>query len=85
MADTRGLVQRLIIGDSYAACVEIGPSPADVELLSVDRITVDDDDVVALRSSIVDALAAAFAARREVLVSHGDTDGRITSLSLKPA
>ncbi len=87
MATTTGLVQKLTIlpGSSVSmACVWIGPTPSDTELLSVQRSSTDASQVGAFKNSIVDALATAMVSRREVTVGHGDSDAIITSLVIDP-
>lgn len=82
MATTRGLVQKLTVDLSRsAACVQIGLTPGDVELLFVARSNVN-DRVGAMRSSMVNALVAAMAARREVLVDY-EADSSVTRVFLK--
>lgn len=84
--ETAGFVQRLtVIPGSSMACAWIGPTPTITELLTV--VGTDDEpaSVGAMRSSMVDALIAAYADRHEVVAIHGDHDARITSLRLDPA
>ena len=79
---TRGLVQKLTVDLSHsAACVQIGLTAGDVDLLIVARRNVN-DAVGAMRSSMVDALAVAMVARREVLVDY-EADSAVTRVVLK--
>jgi hypothetical protein len=82
MPTARGLVQKLTVDLTHsAACLHIGLTPGDVELLIVGRSNVN-DEVGGMRSSMVDALAAAMAARREVLVDY-EADSSVTRVVLK--
>ena len=86
MAETTGLVQRLTVLPSLAmACVWIGPSPTNAELLFVSRTSGESAEDGAFESSMVDALTMAAAHRREVAAVHSDTGARITSLRFHPA
>lgn len=86
MAETVGLVQKLSVLSSVAwACVWIGPTPDNTELLSVIRDSSDAAHVGAFKNSIVDGLVTAQVARREVVATHGDSDALITSLAIEPA
>ncbi len=90
MAQTQGIVQRLTIapleGLTVAiACVWIGPTPTNTELLLVLRRNSDSPQGGAFKNGIVDALATALVGRREVVVTHDDTDSEITQLSYEPA
>jgi hypothetical protein len=82
MATTTGLVQRLSLLSSTAACVWIGPRPDNAEVLLVtnDGSTAD----VAFASSLVQMLAAASTNFRAVIATHGDTDAKITALQIDP-
>ena len=85
MAETAGMVQRLmIVPEAATACVWIGPTPANTELLFVLR---DDSSVTAgdpTQNAIVDALTGAVVGRREVVAIHDATSARITSLRVGP-
>jgi hypothetical protein len=86
MASTTGLVQRLFIdagSASTTACVSIGPTPANVELLLLAREPTDAPHTGAFKTSMLDGLAQALSSRREVIVQHGDSDARIFSLELR--
>ena len=95
MAETTGLVQALSIvpdlsivpgiGSQAVACVGIGPTPADTELLFVRRDNTDSVQAGAFKNSIVDALVTALVNRREVKATHADDDAKITKLSIEPA
>jgi len=90
MAQTIGLVQKLIImpeltSNQALACVWIGPTPANAELLMVNRLDTDSSHAGAFKNSIVDALVTALVSRREVVADHGDSDALITSLTIEPA
>jgi len=84
MPVTTGFVQQLFI-DSGAveACVFVGPTPANVEILVVVRPASDPVHTGAFKNSMVDALALALAYRREVVVEHPSTDGRILSVQMR--
>lgn len=84
--ETVGFVQKLVIDPSYSmACVEIGPSPSDVELFTVVAEGLSDTDTeVDLKVSMINTLATAFMTRREVSVVHPDDEGTITSLEMGP-
>jgi hypothetical protein len=83
---TTGLVQRLYVdagGTATAACVFIGPTPANIELFTLTREATDAPHTGAFKSSILDGLAQALASRREVVVGHEESDGIIGSLELR--
>jgi hypothetical protein len=84
MAQTTGFVQRLTILQTVAS-VWIGPTPTNTEALRVQPLDTDPDHVIALKSSIVDALAAALVSRREVVAIHGDNDPVISYITFEPA
>ena len=84
MATTTGFVQRLTILKSGLACAFIGPSPTNVAALVVQPAAGDTASDLAWESSIVDGLATAMAARQLVQVTHGDTDARISGVTLGP-
>jgi hypothetical protein len=81
MAQTTGFVQRLIVGTA-AACAQIGPSPTNVELLIISTSSADDAATLAFKASMVDSLAAAMAARREVVATHDDNASVITVVTV---
>jgi hypothetical protein len=89
MAETAGLIQKLQIlpgtGNTSYGCVWIGPTPANTELLFVSRKDSDNAHTGAFKNSMVDALATAMVARREVIATHGDSDAIITMLRIDPA
>jgi len=90
MAQTTGLVQKLSIipgsGSAAAmACVWIGPTPDNTELLLVQRLSTTSAQAGAFKNSIVDALVTALVSRREVVATHGDSDALITTLAIEPA
>jgi hypothetical protein len=82
VAQTSGLVQRLSIFSSTAACVWIGPRPDNAELLLVtnDGSTADS----AFAGSLIQILAAASTNFRAVIATHGDNDAKITALQIDP-
>lgn len=85
MATTIGLVQRLTIYPDFgAACVWIGPTPTNTELLVVVRSQNEPADSGAFKNSMVDALAAATVSRREVAATHSDSNAEITGLHIDP-
>jgi hypothetical protein len=85
MAETTGIVQQLTIVPGIAmACIWIGPTPTNTELLFVLREPAASAAEGAFANSMVDALTAAAVARREVVAIHGDTSARITALRVGP-
>jgi hypothetical protein len=86
MAQTTGLIQYLSVAPSSpVACVLIGPSPSNTELLGVTVASGDSAATLAYKSSMIEALATAMIARREVTATHGDSDAIITSVAVNPA
>jgi len=86
MAQTTGLVQFLaVIPGTPIACARIGPSPTNAELLAVNTAAGDTAATLAFKNSMIEALATAMVARREVTAAHGDTDAIITSVVINPA
>ena len=86
MAETAGIVQRLnVIPGGGFACIYIGPTPANTELLFVEHQAGEPAWSAVFQSSMVDALASAVVTRREVVAIHGDTSARITALRIDPA
>jgi len=87
MAMTIGLVQALITnpidGGTAQACVFVGPSPVNVEVLGLRRLASDPPVMAAFKGSMLDALAQALASRREVVVGHDDLDSSIYSVELR--
>ena len=87
MAMTTGLVQALfttpIDGGTAHACVFVGPSPANVEILALRRVASDPPVTAAFKGGMLDALAQALASRREVVVGHDDLDSSIYSVELR--
>lgn len=81
MAQTIGLVQGITVYQTGIACVWIGASTANAELLLIRRTNADADHVGAFKNSILDGLVTAAAARQEVAVSHGDSNGWISALT----
>lgn len=83
MPETRGFVQQVMVEEaSGAACFHVGPNLTDTEILTVQPTATSNEAVAALRRTMVQALCAAMATHCEVVASHGDADGRITSLEL---
>jgi hypothetical protein len=82
VAQTTGLVQRLTVLSSTAACVWIGPRPNNTELLVVtnDGSAVDS----AFANTLIQSLAAAATNFRAVVATHGNTDSKITMLQIDP-
>jgi hypothetical protein len=86
MAETTGIVQRLnVIPGAATACIWIGPTPVNTELLFVQAQAGDSAAIAAFQGSIVDALGAAVVSRREVVAVHADDSARVTSLRIEPA
>ena len=83
MADTTGLVQQLIVFSGPTACVWIGPTSTNSEVLIVSSSSGSTADV-AFAESLVQTLSAAATNYRAVVASHGDTDATITSLRIDP-
>lgn len=83
MAYTTGLVHEITWseGDTPNACIRLGPSPDDTEALLVllDGRATD----LAYHSTMIDALARAMLARREVGAWHDDEGARITSIKIE--
>jgi hypothetical protein len=86
MAETAGLVQKLTIVPSAAvACVWLGPTPNNTTLLFVSRLAAEAPREGSFENSMIDALASAAVARREVVATHPTNDSRITGLRIDPA
>ncbi len=85
MAETQGLVQKLkILPDSSLAFVYIGPTPTNTALLFISRPSSDSPNVGAFKNNMVDAMAAAQVAHREVVAVHGDSSSLITDMRIDP-
>lgn len=80
----QGFVQKLSIEYGGNACVQLGSSPVDCTLLTVDSSRNDDDATSEHTANIVDALTAAMTARHEVTVFTAEGSASITSFSLGP-
>lgn len=80
----RGFVQKISIEYGGNACLQLGSSPVDCTLLTVDSSGNDDDATSEHRANIVDALAAAMTARHEITVFTVEGSPSITSFSLGP-
>jgi hypothetical protein len=82
VASTTGLVQRLSIFGSTAACAWIGPRPNNSEVLVVtnDASTAD----LAFASTLIQALTAASTNFRAVTAIHEDSSARIILLRIDP-
>jgi hypothetical protein len=90
MAQTTGLVQRINISPDLttftsAACVWIGPTISNVELLMVFVDNNDPSRIAIFRSGLVDALVSAMVNRHEIVAFHGDSDSIITDLRIEPS
>jgi hypothetical protein len=89
MATTTGTVHRIFMDPatgsptSVSACVFIGPTPANTEVLLLRRQAADPAHTGAFMASMLDALVQALASRREVMVNHGDNDAVIISLEVR--
>lgn len=83
MASKTGLVHRVWIDSGGNACIFIGPTPVNVEILPIKREASDPAHIGAFKTSMLDALTQALAARREVTVGHNDTDAYISSVELR--
>ena len=76
-------VQRIFIDpSSEGACVFVGPTPANVQVLQVQRKASDPPHTGAFKSSMLDALGHALAARHEVEINY-DVNSRIDSISFR--
>jgi hypothetical protein len=89
MASNTGQVQRIFMDPGagnppqVAACIFIGPTPANVEILLLRRQAADPPHTGAFYSSMLDALAQALTSRREVTVTHNDNDSYIYAVELR--
>jgi len=76
-------VQRIFIDSgSDGACVFVGPTPANVQILLLQRKASDPPHTGAFKSSMLDALGQSLAFRREVAVDY-DANSRIFSVQLR--
>lgn len=82
MAQTTGLVQRLLLWSSTAACVWIGPRPNNTELLVVTNDGSGADSAFA--NTLIQILAAASTNFRAVIATHGATSSKITMVQIDP-
>ena len=86
MPSVTGFVQRVLIDSSgtqtNTACIFVGPSPANTELMILKRIATDPPNVGAMKSSMLDALTQALGNRREVVVTFVVNDG-ITAVEMR--
>jgi hypothetical protein len=82
MANTSGFVQLASAGTLLGMCFNVGPAPTNTELLSISIAANDSAAIVAYKTSMSEALFTAMVARRSVTVTHGDTDGIISAVSL---
>ena len=87
MAATTGLVQRIFMDSagvsSVEACVFIGPTPTNTEVLLLRRQASEPAHTAAFMTSMLDGLAQALASRREVVASHNDSDAYIFSVDFR--
>lgn len=84
MAETTGLVQQLKVDTTGITRTLIGPNVSNVTALMVQRTSGDSREVASAKDNIVNALAAAMVAYREVVAVHGDTDSFVTQLRIDP-
>ena len=86
MPSVTGFVQRLFIDSSgtltNTACIFVGPSPSNTEILILTRKSTDASNVGAMKSSMLDALSQALVGRREVVVTFVVNDG-VTAVELR--
>lgn len=82
MPSVTGLVQRVLIDTSgtqtNTACIFVGPTPNNTEITMLLRKSSDPPNVGAMKTSILDALVQALAARREVVVNFVTNDGIVS-------
>ena len=84
MAQTTGLVQRIYIDENATqACIFIGPTPANVELLFLPRRDSGPPHSSAFLTSMLDALGQALVSGHEVIVGHADNDAEIYTVELR--
>ena len=85
MPSITGLVQRLYMDTSgtqtSTACVFVGPSPSNTELLLLRRDVSDPSNASAMKTSILNALGQALAGRREVVVTFVTNDRTLPDLA----
>jgi hypothetical protein len=81
VAETTGLVQRLSVFESLA-CVWIGPTPNNAEILLV----LNDGSTAgaSFAGTLVETLSAAMTNYRQVVAAHGNNNATITSLRIDP-
>ena len=84
MAETRGLVQQLKVYQTGTAIALIGPNGTNTTALSIQRSVADSRELASMKDDMVNALAAAQVAYREVVAVHGDTDSGITQIRIEP-
>ncbi|MEU2032603.1 hypothetical protein [Nocardia amamiensis] len=82
MAETSGLVQQLTIASDTVACVWIGPTPNNTELLLVTNDNSPAD--TAFAANLIQTLAAASTNYRAIAAQHGDSEAKITSVRVDP-
>jgi hypothetical protein len=79
MPSVTGFVQRVLMDTSgtqtNTACIFIGPSPSNTEIVMLLHNSSDPPNVGAMKTSMLDALTQALAARREVVVTFVVNDG----------
>lgn len=80
MAQTLGFVQSLFIAPQ-GACAQIGIGTAR-EIVTIFISSSEDASIIAYKTSMINALAAALAARTRVFVQHGDEDSIITFVNI---
>ncbi|MEU6036882.1 hypothetical protein ABZ801_15885 [Actinomadura sp. NPDC047616] len=79
--ETVGLVQRVAASSAFT-CAWIGPTPANVELLTVTNDGTAPD--IALAASLTQMLSGAATNYREVRASHASDDAKILTLEIDP-
>lgn len=76
-------VQRIFVDpNSEGACVFAGPTLANVQILLLERLASDPPHTGAFKSSMLDALGHALAARHEIEITY-DNDSRIGAVVLR--
>ncbi|MFI0480914.1 hypothetical protein [Actinomadura sp. 9N215] len=81
MATTTGLVQRMSVSSAFT-CAWIGPTPNNVELLTVTNDGTAAD--IALAATHAQTLSAAAANYRVVSAQHADDSAKVLSLEFEP-
>lgn len=85
MATTTGYVQRLtLLQASRVACVWVGSSPSSTELLTVAMQASESEAASLYKRSLINLLAEAQIARRQVDVQHPDSSAAIDQVSFTP-